>query len=217
MEKVFGWLVFFVLIIYGIGHYAASMAVFLGGALIFGTAWFYGLMALACVLLFTALDHDSGVGATATLLSVATLEQLFGDVKVFTYIRENPLLAVGFLAVYFLAGTLWSIGKWWFYVREERSKYDTEKAHFLRRAGVDGDVIPTSMKKEWADEAPDRPSAKTSKAKIMQWMSFWPWSMVWTLVNDPIKKAFKAIFTGIQSLLTKIVNSVYKDTEADFV
>lgn len=210
---------FFALLVLCGGMYGLTytpVAAFLAGALMFGTIWFWCLIALVCVLLFAFIDHDNGAGATVTLIVFAFVQQLFGDFKVFNYVKENPLHTAKWVALYFVAGTLWSIAKWWFYVRTQREDYDEKKRRYLDRNDVDGDVIPSSLKRGWADFAPEKPSAANNKEKILRWMSFWPWSALWTLINDPIKKLFKAIYKRLQNLYQRIVDHVWKGTEADF-
>jgi hypothetical protein len=208
------WLAIFGAI--GGATYLPAATATLAGALVFGSLWFWGLISLATLALFTFIDHDDGVGATLTLFAFVALEQLFGGVPILAYVKENPLHTFELVASYFAVGTLWGIGKWWFHVREQRRGYDKAKKEFLTFRGIDGTDIPSSLKKAWADKAPERPEAAESKAMIMRWMTFWPWSFIWTMINDPVKRLFKAIFRNIQSLLQKIVDRVYADTNKDF-
>lgn len=66
------------------------------------------------------------------------------------------------------------------------------------------------------DKGLEKPSASENKERIIRWMSFWPWSLTWTLINEPIKKAFRAIYRRIQKLLQSIADKAFKGTEADF-
>ena len=76
--------------------------------------------------------------------------------------------------------------------------------------------MPDSLKEQWRLSAPEKPSASDSKQDIMRWMSFWPFSMVWTLINDPVKKAFRAIYRGLQKSLQRIADRAWAGTENDF-
>jgi hypothetical protein len=44
----------------------------------------------------------------------------------------------------------------------------------------------------------------------MTWMSFWPMSLLWTLLNDPIRKLFTEIYTRISGTLQKIADREYE-------
>lgn len=200
--------------LFAIVKYSVSAAVAIAGLLAFGTIGYWGLIALACILLFFFIDHDNGFGATATLVGFFLIHQLFGDMKLFSYVAIHPMSAVKWLAFYFAAGTLWSIAKWWFHVHAEREKYDDEMASYingrLRYVKID------EAKKDWLKHCSiEKPSASKSKEKIIRWMTFWPWSMVWTLINDPIKKLFKSIYRRIEGLLQKISDNAWAGVEED--
>lgn len=68
---------------------------------------------------------------------------------------------------------------------------------------------------------PPRPN--DHKSTITTWMSFWPASLFWTLLNDPIRAAFRHIYASLVRTLQDISNSAYagvtnmhaKDTKAD--
>lgn len=42
------------------------------------------------------------------------------------------------------------------------------------------------------------------KSKIMFWLCYWPFSLVVTLINDPIRKLFRMVYRNITRLLTGI-------------
>lgn len=48
---------------------------------------------------------------------------------------------------------------------------------------------------------------------LLLWMTYWPWSMIWTIINDPIRRAFRAIYSKISGLFEMITNSIYDDAE----
>jgi len=167
-----------------------SLMAFAAGALVFGTLWFWLLAVVAVVAVFAFIDHEDGIGATGSIIAFFLALQLFGDVKPFSWIWAHPLELFPLVLAYFAIGTLWCIAKWWFYCQDEREKYDEMKRSGERMM------------------LPRKPSAAKSKDMILRWMSFWPWSMVWTLINDPIKKAFRAIYRKIQSLLQSLLQSI---------
>jgi len=42
-------------------------------------------------------------------------------------------------------------------------------------------------------------------------MCFWPFSLVGTLLNDPVRKLFKFIYNRINGLYQKIADEILKD------
>jgi hypothetical protein len=68
---------------------------------------------------------------------------------------------------------------------------------------------------------PPRPN--DHKSTILTWMTFWPASLFWTLLNDPVRAAFQHIYASMVRTLQNISNHAFshvaemhaKDTKAD--
>ncbi len=197
----------------------AGLAGWLAGSLVLWSFGFWMVLALESVLLFCLIDHDEGAWATLTLLLTLFLFETWGNLKVYTALITNPLGTLGLVGLYFVLGTLWSVAKWWFYVRDRKERYDEKKAKFLKAKGQEGNLVPANLQEEWAGVVESqklfKPESLDHKARIMRWMTFWPWSAVWTIINDPVKKAFRAIYRQIQGTLQKIADRIYQDTESD--
>jgi hypothetical protein len=46
-------------------------------------------------------------------------------------------------------------------------------------------------------------------------MSYWPWSLSWTILKDPVRKAFSTIYHHIAVYLQEISDRAFKGIEAD--
>jgi uncharacterized membrane protein (DUF485 family) len=55
------------------------------------------------------------------------------------------------------------------------------------------------------------PSADKNKGRIIFWMSYWPFSGVWTLINDPITRLYRRL----GALFQKISHSMFAKYKAD--
>ena len=53
------------------------------------------------------------------------------------------------------------------------------------------------------------PQVKNHKDDIIRWMTFWPFSFAWTMLSDPIRKAFRHIFYAIQGTLQRISDKMF--------
>lgn len=63
-------------------------------------------------------------------------------------------------------------------------------------------------KKEYcAIEFEFQPDPKKHKGRILIWMTYWPWSFLWTMLNDP----FKAAYHWVLGLLRKISVGAFRD------
>ena len=53
------------------------------------------------------------------------------------------------------------------------------------------------------------PKVSEHKALITSWMTYWPISALWTLINDPIVRLFDSIYYGIAEYLQAISNKKF--------
>ena len=173
----------------------------------FGTIGFWVLLILVSILLLVFIEYEEGGAATLTLLCFLWIQQLFG-VNIVHYTCTHTLRIVVGILGYLLAGVVWGVVKWWFFVKDRRYKYDEEYSKFLENKGV-GWTWDEYVKAHGLG----KPTASEHKERILEWMSFWPWSLLWTLINDPIRKAFRAIYRHIQNRLQAIADSAYAGTE----
>jgi len=195
-----------------------------------GSIGFFLLWAAVSVVIVVAEDLERFGLAGLGLVAAFTVMALWGDFNVIEVARSNPLLIAELVGGYFVAGTVWAIIKWWFFVRDCRYRYEEDKAEFLTCHGIKGKKIPDELLAQWKrhceiaygygrnrlGDLATAPQARHNKARIMRWMMFWPWSAVWTIINDPIKKLFKRIYRTIQGLLQAISDRAYRGVDDDF-
>lgn len=54
-----------------------------------------------------------------------------------------------------------------------------------------------------------QPSLNDHKSTILTWMTFWPASLLWTLLNDPIRAAFRHIYISLSRTLQAISDHAF--------
>lgn len=117
---------------------------------------------------------------------------------------------------------------------------DTRKAQIERWANAldaaaaqGGGVLTDALKPAWTNERADArrrweeeetdvmpveiPHPKDNKARIMRWMGHWPWSMFWTMLNDPIRRIAKMVYKRMTVILVSIGQRSFAGVEDDFV
>lgn len=197
------------------------------GLFVTGTVWFWVLLGVATLLIGLWVAHESYVKATFCVILTLAALGFFGDFNVLTWLRGNWTEFAVYLVAYFAAGIVWSVGKWWFFVRNKRDEYDERKRQFLTGRGYPGDgPMPEKLKTDWrnsvdADRPYDRratfpPKARAFKGKIMAWMMYWPWSFLVTIVDDPVRKFFNLIFRAIHGVFQRISDGAFHDVKHDF-
>lgn len=166
----------------------------------FGTLWFWLLVTLTVILItaFVEKEEQTGTGATITFLISLSLMCFFGNLESFknilNYIVDNPWTILGLFALYVLFGVAWSFFKWYFYLSELKEKFKNGTDYSYNKRKID---ITDS----------------DNKLKVLVWMCYWPFSAIWTLINDPIKKMYEYILRQLSGLYQKMSNRMFKDFE----
>ena len=194
-----------------------------------GSLSFWILILIEFILLLALVEYERPGLGFLSLLGVGILLKVFADVNLLEYVIQFPWhTALGALG-YFTIGTVWSIFKWYFFVREKREKYLAAKEEyekspersFQRERGAVAEVtdFPTPWEKSMVrsmllnSKHGIIPLPGDNKSRILMWMAYWPWSAFWTLINDSVKKVYKFIYENISGLLLRISKAAFKDVE----
>lgn len=184
------------------------------GWLIVGGVWFWILTALFVILLVWEVAREKAVTGLFTVLAYLALIHLFGNASVFSAVRNHPEYAYIGIPVFFLAGALWSLAKWWFFVKHRALEYREARMAFLEANGVVGATLDTPVPEDLKTRSfprPRRPLARQHKWRIITWMVYWPFSMVWTLLDEP----WRLIYEAMARLFQRISDAVWRDLEKD--
>jgi hypothetical protein len=170
----------------------------------FGTIWFWILALVSSIFIikYTEDDEDN-YGASIIFVLTMVILYFFGNSEFFKnlglIIIQTPEKFLITIGCYLVIGLLWSIAKWFFFLRKIRDDYDPSYSSF-RISNY---------------------KASNHKERITHWMMYWPLSAVWTLINDPFKRMFDEIFRKFSSLYDKMsykmLGDLEKRKEDDFV
>jgi hypothetical protein len=161
-----------------------------------GTLWFWIFLAIVSgIVIYAVEEAASGALATWTAIIAGILLALANGWST-QAIVAHPWLTIGIVLSYFVLGTSYAIIKWWSYVGELRRKLDAVGSSFY----VGNTLIG----------AQEPPQVARHKARILGWMTYWPWSAAWTLVNDPVKRVFRTIYYRIAGRLQQIADRAWR-------
>ena len=176
--------------------------------IVFGSIGFIVVAFIAACLILWALDNalseehdDTGGGLLATifLTGFIALYYFFGSKdhvgSIISYFIENPSAILWSFVGYLGLGVIWAFVKWYFYLHKRVAK---EMGNTM--------ITPYTTV--------NIPIAGDNKWRIMSWMMYWPFSAVWTVINQPIKNAFNYIFIKLEGVFNSISKSMYKDVLA---
>lgn len=175
--------------------------------IIFGSIGFWiGLIAAVGLIIYfleTALsqneDTGGGLKATAVVAGFVLLYFFFGSrahvIDFFKYIGTHTGTIIFIFGLYIAAGVAWAFAKWYFFVLGKRDELDKRLTSNYVIDNIDKFI----------------PTARENKARIMSWMTYWPFSAVWTFLNDPVRRAFQMVYSRIESSFDKISNTMFAD------
>ncbi len=182
------------------------------GFLIIGSLWFWVLFAVASILIIFFLEkalndeyHDTGGGfpSTIVIIGALTLYYFFGSKQdiydLGNYLKDHPWMSLLRIGMFVVVGIIWAFAKWYFFLQNKKEYFKKQKENYSDYVFKESDI----------------PQAKRNKSRIISWMSYWPFSMLWTLFDEPVKKIFRYIYTKIESTFQKMSNSTFKDFNAE--
>lgn len=204
----------------------------LGVALLF--AWVGGLYAAYGILFILAvtalviseiacLEFDNGTGATSTLLIAGGLALIVTRAQ-WTWAGLTmliPRVAV-FVIVYFLIGACWSVLKWYFFTRALREAYDVARLQVIGQR-LDPQATTTEQERilrQWRQNLGYRyrnltipPDPADHTGRILMWIGHWPFSMLWTLINDPVRRIVEWLYGRLKNIYRAISKSAFADID----
>ena len=185
-----------------------------------------GILFVVFVVECLLLEVEHWGWATATLLATGLLVQFTGVANIWGFVVHHTVDALLYVVAYLAIGVVWSFIKWFSFLMAFRDKYREIKNEFFAELGV---PLDQALTKEQADQfnrrlssyswrwkykgasLSTRPSATNNKRRITAWMSFWPFSVVGTVINDPIRRLFKFLFDTFKGLYQRIADHVFRN------
>lgn len=200
---------------------------------------FWGLLLFELVFLFSCVSYKTNTPAIISILLLLVVLQFFGQIPIFQFIYENPLVILIYFLSYLLIGIIWAVIKWYLFVVDNYHKYDELMDSFIgikksERAEIVKNKLTPEQIKEWKiffsknsrfseynfwgvyqeyNLIDYKPNPKNYKNNITNWLMLWPFSLLNTLFADFLFKLFKHIYNCIKEFLTKITNHVWKDVQ----
>ncbi|MGZ8924585.1 MAG: hypothetical protein ACXW2E_01750 [Nitrososphaeraceae archaeon] len=183
-------------------------------------AIFSTLFVIAAILL-VAVEGYAGVYVSFVVYLV--LMMVFSNLDIFGYIYHNPADFVLFCITYFLIGAVYSIAKYRSECVKDINKVQEVKQQYINLTELPittTDSVPESHKKEWFaylknnlnyDEYrrfKDGYVGSEQKARIMNWIVFWPFSAVGLLVADPLRKFVEYLYRLMTDTYNKVRNQI---------
>lgn len=182
---------------------------------------FWILCAVEFIWIFWCVEEEHPGRAFMSIILLGALLCFFGDFNVFSWIKDNPDIIASYGMYYVAAGFLWGIVKYFFFLSKIRREYKALKTKYMKTYNL------TEMRAEHLNNMHNDYSYKydmpntdfiNNKARIITWMSYWPISLVWTLLRDFATRIFECIWDWTQAMFKtmhdKILGEILNDENA---
>jgi hypothetical protein len=110
--------------------------------------------------------------------------------NIFSYIVENSGTVVLYILGYIILGAILSVIRWFIYLKGLSIDVDSDGK--CKHSKLKFDVF-------------------YNKNRIMNWMFNWPFSVIWTTIDEPVKKSFKWMYSKLEGSYKKISDNITKD------
>lgn len=191
------------------------MLALLADVIAIGSIGFWIGLAVFGIIISELSDRDKGINATIVAIIVFLGWFWLENIDPARWIAENPKIAILAILGYIVTGVLWGVLKWWLYCIGVRRNIEALAKEFRQqyKLGPDADIQKEWQSYLWRHTSSDsiEPSAHKNKSRIILWMSYWPCSMLWTLINDPVRRIFLYEYYLLGKLFQDISNAIFKD------
>lgn len=201
--------------------------------LVGGLLW-WALIITMSILIVWSLETENGAFATTTVVVGLLLWQFFGDLEIQRIDIATIWTHVLYFALgYIICGAIWGVIKWNFFVGDRKEEYEEYKRNWLENHGVyNTNVVPDKLKNEFKNNLirsskwsiykggttiPNVvPLAQDNKARIVRWMAYWPWSILWSMLADVCRHIFRWVQSQLASMMNYIAYWRFGNVEDDF-
>jgi hypothetical protein len=201
------------------------MFTFLEGLFALGTIWFWLLLFIDFCVITALVENESGVWATIVFLGSLFGLNFLWKLPIIDSVKANPGHTALLVLSYFAIGIVWSIVKWYFFVHNKMVKYNDFKAEFLKTNKAD--AMTPELAASFMDHLKNRydarnegidgtaPLASEHKAALTRWGTYWPFSIVGTMLNDVVRRAWEYIYEMLQTTYQRMSEAIFKSATAD--
>jgi len=165
--------------------------------------WFWGLVILEFCLLTWFVECEWGMASLVSLGIFIFCLWWLADIPIWSWVKENPGQLSKYIGAYIVIGLVYSFIKYYFilnklktFVKKCRKEWD-EKSF---KSQLPNHITDFKGYVQHKSEYGQNTSFESSAKKLSFWAAFWPTSLFWTMLNDPIRKFFNwlimTVFVG---------------------
>lgn len=208
--------------------------------------WVFLVLIILGIAIIVEVENEKPLKGLLWLCAMAIVVHFSGTVDIVNFFKGFPYYYIGYYLLIGAAWCIvkwWFYTAEW--ARNQAELIQKTRKEFLSKMSLDGDSIPAEHKSAWElwriqkrteDEfvwsgiysrLKSPPSTETFSSeteisvrenwnRLILWCMYWPFSMVWTLIDDPIKRICQFIVVnvigGILEFVSKqAINKINKE------
>lgn len=182
----------------------------------------------AIVTMISLETEEEGWATTAVSIALALLLWNYGR-DIWSFVKDDYGTTLLFVLGYLIAGVVWSFLKWNEFVKKKINIYKKTKAELivarpdfdensdksvemlcqrLRENGIS--IWGYSINTMTELKIKVMPIGSENKSAIIAWISYWPLSLLATLLNNPFRRLFEYVYSLVANAYDKISERHFK-------
>lgn len=106
--------------------------------------------------------------------------------------------------IYGVIGGLWSVFRWFRYCREYIGQNPAHVDSLWEYVG--GNKVKITMNQYYKNKL----SPKHHKSRLIGWVVYWPWSLVWNIIGDFVTGIYDVLSNTYQKVAESVINKAFK-------
>lgn len=168
---------------------------------------------LVIVVITALIENESGAWATLLSIAVVVVASIIFKFSILAAIKLHPGLFLTYIAGYLVIGIAWSLAKWYLFLRKKLVEYRTDKALFMKKIGVT--FLSPEENSKFMTGYYEIPTAANHKSDLIRWVSYWPFSVLGTLLHDFVYNLYEHIYGYLQGTYQRISDMMFKEVKKD--
>lgn len=189
--------------------------------IIVGTFWFWVPLFGFMIWAFIGIAQDHGPGTTLPILLAVLFLAVATNINPLAYVWNYPIESLLWAGAYIAVGLTWCFVKWSFYLLNRRDEARAIKKKWMQKGNNSEEFNEwmiqnlnsyNSNLREFGvyNDLSYPPNASQHKDDIIFWMSYWPFSFIWTFLNDPLRRMWIWLQEKFSGSMQRISNAIFK-------
>ena len=195
--------------------------------------WVLCIEFFVLALVFWSNNNNKHYWGGFSLIVTLAILQFVAKIDIYTWVLNRWPDVLLYLGSHITLGTLWSMFKWFRFVRSELKEYRESKTRFLMQCGCNKTVyssgtIPPALRSRWDQEIKGEnisfinksaykypPNVKDHKNMVVSWIVYWPVSVFYSMTHDLAAWFSTKTINLLKGIYNTMSNSIFREIIQD--